>query len=186
MKPLVVATAALALAGCEVSSEFLQRMEVQPKYQYYEASEFFADGRAMRMPPPGTIAREQPAGNPALTTGRVAGQLVTTIPVKLDRAVLAHGQKKFNIVCAQCHGVLGDGNSVVAENMSLRLPPSLLSLAEKPSGHFYAAITEGYGLMPSFAGELNVQDRWAIVAYVRALQTARNTQLPAAPGQENR
>lgn len=183
---LFLGALALGTTGCEISSEFLQRMEVQPRYSYYEGNEFFEDGRAMRMPPPGTVAREHPAGNPALSTGRVGGQLVNTIPVKLDRTVLARGQKKFNIVCAQCHGVLGDGNSIVAENMALRLPPSLLNLAEKPSGHFYTAITEGYGVMPSFAGELTVQDRWAVVAYVRALQAARNTTLSGAPGQENR
>ena len=184
----LAAAAALSLTGCiQVDSEFLQRMEVQAKYQHYEASEFFADGRAMRTPPAGTVAREHPAGDPALTTGRVAGKFVTHFPLELNKEVLARGQKKYNIVCSQCHGVLGDGNSVVAENMALRLPPSLVTIADKPNGHFYAAITEGYGVMPSFAGEIPVQDRWAIVAYVRSLQTARGGKV-AAQGvpQENR
>jgi mono/diheme cytochrome c family protein len=184
----LAAAAALGLTGCiEVSSDFLQRMEVQAKYQYYEESDFHADGRAMRTPPQGTVPREHPAGDPALTTGRVAGKLVTHFPIALDKEVLARGQKRYNIVCAQCHGVLGDGNSVVAENMALRLPPSLVELADRPNGHFYAAITEGYGVMPSFAGEIPVKDRWAIVAYVRSLQTARGGKT-AAQGvpQENR
>ena len=93
----------------------------------------------------------------------------------MDKTLLQLGQKKYSIVCAQCHGVLGDGNSIVAENMGLRLPPSLLELADKPAGHFYTAITEGYGVMPSFSGELNTQERWAVVAYVRALQAARGS-----------
>lgn len=185
---LPLASVALAgCGGCSVPSDFLQRMEAQPKYEYYETSEFWADGKAMREPPEGTIPRERPVGNPALTTGRVNGQLVQAIPIELDNKVLALGQKKYNIVCAQCHGQLGDGNSIVAENMPLRLPPSLLELHQKPDGHFYAAINEGYGVMPSFAGELDTRERWAVVAYVRALQQARNTRVgQESPGQENR
>jgi mono/diheme cytochrome c family protein len=127
-------------------------------------------------------------GNPALTTGRVDGQLVNFVPLELDRKTLEVGQKKYNIICSQCHGRLGDGNSVVAENMALRLPPNLLELSGKPDGHFYAAINEGYGIMPSFAGELDVQERWAVVAYIRALQKARTTPVggPQPLPQENR
>jgi mono/diheme cytochrome c family protein len=194
MRPLLLSAAALALAGCDVSSDFLQRMETQPRYSYYEESEFFADGRAMRMPPDHTVSRQRPVGNPALTTGRMNGQFVVDMPIELSQPVLARGQKRYNIVCAQCHGVLGDGNSIVAENMALRLPPSLVDLQAKPNGHFFAAITEGYGVMPSFSGEIDIQDRWAIVAYVRALQAARTggsaATSPAGgvqpPPQENR
>lgn len=188
MRWLIPAAGLVALTGCDVSSEFLQRMEVQAKYEYYEASDFWADGRAMRTPPAGTVPRERPVGNPGISTGRTNGALVGNIPVEVDRALLTLGQKKYNIVCSQCHGVLGDGNSVVAENMSLRLPPSLLELQGKPAGHFYAAINEGYGVMPSFSGELDVRERWAVVAYVRALQAARNTRTDgqAPVPQENR
>ena len=190
MKRPILLAAALALTGCEVSSDFLQGMETQARYSYYEESDFWADGRAMRMPPAHTVSRQHPVGNPALTTGRLNGQFVVDMPIELNQAVLARGQKRYNIVCAQCHGVLGDGNSVVAENMALRLPPSLIDLQNKPNGHFYAAIAEGYGVMPSFSGEIDIQDRWAIVAYVRALQTARKSGAVAPPGaqppEENR
>jgi len=175
MRKLIPAVGLLALTGCEISSEFLQRMETQSKYEYYEASEFWADGRSMRAPPEGSIPREAKVGNPGMTTGRVNGTLVATIPVQVDKSLLQLGQKKYSIVCAQCHGVLGDGNSIVAENMGLRLPPSLLDLSNRPVGHFYTAINEGYGMMPSFSGELNTQERWAVVAYVRALQASRGT-----------
>ncbi len=187
MRWLIPAVGLAALTGCEVPSELLHRMEDQAKYEYYEASEFWADGRAMRIPPEGTIPREQPVGNPGLTTGRVGAQWVSAIPLQVDSKLLQLGQKKYNIVCSQCHGVLGDGNSVVAENMGLRLPPSLLELSNKPAGHFYAAINEGYGVMPSFSGELNTRERWAVVAYVRALQVARGARTGEQPlPQENR
>lgn len=188
MRYLIPAAGLLALTGCQIESEFLQRMESQAKYQHYEQSEFFADKRAMRVPPEGTVPREHPVGNPALTSGRVNGMLVQNIPMPVTREVLLAGQKQYNIVCAQCHGVLGDGRSIVAENMSLRLPPNLVDLGYKPAGHFYAAIAEGYGAMPSFSGEIEIEDRWAVVAYVRALQAARGAK-PAAPPavpQENR
>ncbi|MFY1826356.1 c-type cytochrome [Myxococcus fulvus] len=183
MRWLIPAAGLVALSGCDVPSEFLQRMEHQAKYEYYEASDFWADGRAMRQPPAHTIPRERFASVPEIkdpiarqtaVTGRTNGQPVATIPVMVDQALLTLGQRKYNIVCSQCHGVLGDGNSVVAENMALRLPPSLLELETKPAGHFYTAINEGYGVMPSFSGELDVRERWAVVAYVRALQEARN------------
>lgn len=187
MRWLIPAVGLMALTGCEVSSEFFQRMEVQSKYEYYEASEHWADGRAMRTPPEGTIPIERPVGTPGMSTGRVGTQLVSTIPVEVNHELLKLGQKKYNIVCSQCHGVLGDGNSIVAENMGLRLPPSLLQLSGKPSGHFYAAINEGYGMMPSFSGELNTTERWAVVAYVRTLQAARGATAGAQPlPQENR
>jgi mono/diheme cytochrome c family protein len=186
MSRLIPALGLLALTGCDVPSDFLQRMESQAKYEYYESSEFWADGRAMRTPPEGTIAREQPVGNPGITTGSTNGQLVTAIPVQVDKSLLLLGQKKYSIVCAQCHGVLGDGNSIVAENMGLRLPPSLLEVANKPAGHFFNAITLGYGVMPSFSGELNTQERWAVVAYVRALQAARGPSGEQNLPQENR
>jgi mono/diheme cytochrome c family protein len=127
MRTLIPALGLLALTGCEVPSEFLQRMETQSKYEYYEASEFWADGRAMRAPPEGTIPREAIVGNPGLTTGRLNGTPVATIPMQVDKSLLLLGQKKYSIVCAQCHGVLGDGNSVVAENIGPRAtstPPS--------------------------------------------------------------
>jgi mono/diheme cytochrome c family protein len=184
----LIPAAGLALTGCNVPSELLHRMEDQQKYEYYEASDFWADGRAMRTPPTGTIPRERPVGNPALTTGRENGQFVSYIPLELDRQVLELGKKKYNIICSQCHGRLGDGNSVVAENMAMRLPPSLVELAPRPDGYFYVAINEGYGIMPSFAGELNTKERWAVVAYIRALQRARAGKVgaPQTLPQENR
>src|SRR5690606_37231741 len=184
MRALWLGAALVLATGCDVDSRFWQRMEVQPKEKAYFESEFYADGRAMRQPPEGTISREAVAGNPALTEGAVDGQLVDVIPLELNENVLARGKKKFDIVCAQCHGQKGDGNSIVAENMGTRLPPDLLAIADRPAGYFYQAIAYGYGLMPSFAGELNVEDRWAVVAYIRALQKTQNVPLADAPAAE--
>lgn len=177
----LAALAGLFATACEVPSDWLHRMEKQAKYTYYEENDFFADRRAMRQPPEGTLPREQPAGNPALTTGMVAGQVVQEIPLELTPEILKRGRHKYEIVCAQCHGKLGNGDSIVAENMPLRLPPSLTALADKPAGHFYRAIAYGYGVMPSFAGEIRIEDRWAVVAYVRALQKSQNATVADVP-----
>ena len=184
MRAVMLGAAVLLVSGCDVDSRIFQRMEVQPKEKAYQESDFYADGRSMREPPEGSIPRERIAGNPAVTDGAEDGQLVQAIPMELTEAMLARGKKKYDIVCAQCHGQKGDGNSLVAENMGMRLPPDLLAIADRPSGHFYQAITYGYGVMPSFAGELKVEDRWAVVAYIRALQKTQNLPLADAPAAE--
>ncbi len=184
MRAVMLGAAVLLVSGCDVDSRIFQRMEVQPKDKWYQESDFYADGRAMRQPPEGTIPRERIAGKPAVTEGAEDGQLVQAIPVELSEEMLLRGKRKFDIVCAQCHGQNGDGNSIVAENMGMRLPPDLLALADRPAGHFYQAIAFGYGVMPSFAGELKVEDRWAVVAYIRALQKTQNMPLADAPAAE--
>jgi mono/diheme cytochrome c family protein len=183
MRRLALAAVALSLTGCELDNEVLQRMSTQPRYTWYQANEFYADQRAMREPPFGTVPRERTVGSPAITEGAVNGQLVSQIPIPVTEAVMRRGKLKYDVVCSQCHGPLGDGNSIVAENMALRLPPSLLALSDRPAGYFYQAITYGYGLMPSFAGEIRLEDRWAVVAYVRALQRSRNAPVAGAPAQ---
>ena len=178
---MLLATLSAMLSGCTCgdisSNEILQRMEVQKKYLPYKANDLFADGRAMRVPPLGTIARERPVGYPGLTTGTLNGELLENVPLPVTAELLARGHKKFEIVCATCHGLVGNGDSMVADNMPTRLPPSLIALQDKPAGFFYQAITLGYGLMPSFSGEIPIEDRWAVVAYVRALQLSQNLKL---------
>jgi hypothetical protein len=129
----------------------------------------------MRPPPEGTVPRERVRpGDRAFHTGLVNNEWVDKSPVKLSRELLALGKKRFEIVCAQCHGLLGDGHSTVADNMGSRLPPNLHEYRDRPDGFFFAAITQGYGYMPSFAGEIPAEERWAVVSYIRALQRARN------------
>jgi mono/diheme cytochrome c family protein len=137
----------------------------------------------MRTPPAGTVAYRS-ALDPVVATGLGPdGRPVATVPLPLTAATLARGRSRFEIICAACHGVLGDGESQVALNMSLRRPPSLHAYRDVPDGHVFRVITHGFGLMPSYAPALSVEDRWAVVAYVRALQLsqyAKVEQLPPA------
>jgi mono/diheme cytochrome c family protein len=139
----------------------------------------------MREPPQGTVPRERIVLNSALSAGKTGEpgheEYVTTIPLKVDRPLLALGQKRFNITCGTCHGPLGDGDSIVAHQMSLRPPPSLHKYTDRAPGYIYDVITKGFGMMASYAGELPVRERWAVVAYVRALQISQATPLEKAP-----
>ncbi len=167
----------LALTGCPR----LDPMQRQQKSKAYQASDRFADGLAMRHPPPGTVPYGPPL-DPVVATGRGPdGRPVPLLPVAVDAKLLARGRQRFDITCATCHGVLGDGESQVAMNMSLRRPPSLHQFRELPDGYIFQVITEGFGLMPSYATVLSVQDRWAVVAYLRALQLSQHATLDQVP-----
>jgi len=175
---------ACALLDACGDTTLVDPMERQPKGRAFAANPFFEDGRAMRPPPAGTVPRERIVQNPALTLGSVDGRDVAEIPVTLTRALLDLGHRKFDIYCATCHGLLGDGNSPVAANMSLRLPPNLHDRTGMAPGHYYQVISNGFGLMPGYAAELNVQERWAVVAYLRALQLSQSAPLTLAPPEE--
>jgi mono/diheme cytochrome c family protein len=109
--------------------------------------------------------------SPALGQGMVDNVYVDKNPVLLTTAFVEMGQRKFDVFCAPCHGVLGNGVSVVAQKMALRRAPSLVAdrIRDFPDGRIFRVITDGYGLMPKYSQELEVVERWAIVAYVRAL-----------------
>jgi mono/diheme cytochrome c family protein len=176
-----LAPLALVMTACGVDFE---RMLDQHKAQPFEASPFFDDGQSMRHPPRGTVPVTRVTGPRELVTGRnAAGNYVDTIPVTLDAALLDRGEDRFRIFCRTCHGPLGDGNSAVAENMKLRRPPSLheQKIRDFPPGRLFRVVTEGYGLMPSYAESLSLTDRWAVVAFVRALQLSQNVPLAELP-----
>ncbi len=167
----------LVLAACPR----LDPMQRQQKQKAYQASKIDPDGLGMRAPPAGTVAYRS-ALDPAVATGLGPdGRPVATVPLPLTPATLARGRSRFEIICAACHGVLGDGESQVALNMSLRRPPSLHAYRDVPDGHVFRVITHGFGLMPSYAPELSVEDRWAVVAYVRALQLSQYAKLEQLP-----
>jgi mono/diheme cytochrome c family protein len=179
LRPAALAAALATLAGCPA----LDPMQQQPKYEAYEASEFFGDGLAMRAPPAGTVPFRSIV-EPALATGRGPdGKPLAVAPVAPTAALLERGRQKYDVHCAVCHGLLGDGDSQVALNMSLRRPPSLHLYRDRPDGYLYQVIQEGFGLMPSYAHELSVEDRWAVVAYVRALQLSQNAPVDRLPGE---
>jgi mono/diheme cytochrome c family protein len=166
-----------------VASDAIDPMEQQAKYDPYERSRFFSDGRAMRRPPAGTVAREAPPATGLEATGLVDGGYATSIPLVLTRSMLDRGRDRFDIYCAACHGIVGDGVSVVAAKMELRPPPSLVGgdAATFPPGRVFQVATEGYGLMPSYRAQLTLEDRWAVVAYVHALVESQNARVASAP-----
>ncbi|HEY2406739.1 MAG TPA: cytochrome c [Polyangiaceae bacterium] len=194
---LALATIVLALcAACDNKNAFrtpdptLARMRAQRRVSPYAASSWFPDGRAMREPVADTVPVERlEPENIALETGRTGNGYLDRVPLPLTRELVTHGRQRFEQICATCHGVAGDGVSVVAEKMELRRPPSLheFRVRNLPPGQVFAEISRGFGLMPSYAGMLDVRDRWAIVAYLPALdlsQSARVSDLPASMRRE--
>lgn len=172
-----LASAALALAGCPR----LDPMNRQRKVEAYEPSTYWPDGLAMRHPPAGTVPHG-PLPPLEVSSGLGPdGLAVPRVPIPVDAKLLARGRARFEVTCAVCHGVLGDGESQVALNMSLRRPPSLHAFRDVPDGHIYRVISEGFGLMPSYAAELTLEERWAVVAYVRALQLSQHAALELVP-----
>ena len=176
-----VILATLAISAC--TCEDIDPMRRQPKYKAYQQNPLFADGRAMRTPPEGTVPRERVLGSIELTEGGTDAQPVAKIPIPVDAALLAQGRGRFEIYCATCHGILGDGDSIVARNMSLRPPPNLTAApySQRSVGSYYRTITYGFGLMAPYSGELSVKERWAVVAYLKALQRSQAGRLEDVP-----
>lgn len=181
---------AVLSASCDNRQAFhtpepgLERMLQQRRGDRYAASSFFADGRVMRTPPPFSVAREQPAvGDRKLETGRDADGYAKQLPVPTTRALLDQGHAAFDRVCATCHGVLGDGVSVVAEKMELRKPPSLheARIRDLAPGQVFEIVSVGYGLMPNLASLLDVDERWAVIAYLDALRLSQAAPVAALP-----
>ena len=139
----------------------------------------------MRPPPPGTVSREEYlAARENVGTGLTpAFTFVEKIPIPVDQALLELGRRNFDVVCATCHGIAGDGRSMVALNMSLMAPPTFHSekLRAKPDGYFFEVISNGFGAMPAQAWRFKPRERWAVVAYVRALQYSQHLPLAEAP-----
>lgn len=152
-------------------------MDVQPKYKPYRTSDWFLDKRSMRMPVEGTIARGELKLDTHLYEGKNGGQWVDSLPrsIVLNRKSMKQGQTAFNIHCAACHGQTGAGNGLVGKRMVVA-PTSLHSdyLYAQPLGHFYDVISNGIRTMPSYRHQISVEDRWLIVAYIRALQWSQN------------
>jgi len=183
-----VSLLSLGVAGCD--ENLLNPMHgEQPKVKAYEPSAFFEDGLAMRKPPAGTVPRDRITLNDKLLKGKVTGPdgndlYVTKVPLTVDTELMKRGQERFDIYCATCHGALGDGKSIVATQMALRPPPSLVEYRDRPIGYVYDVITNGFGLMASYEAQLPVEDRWAVVAYVRALQISQSQTVSDIPPEE--
>jgi len=168
----------LALTACPAWDP----MQRQQKYKAYQQSEYHPDGLAMRAPPAGTVQHHAAVDGPVLTGQGPDGKPLAASPVPPTPKLLAVGRKRYDIHCGLCHGVLGDGESQVALNMSLRKPPSLHLYRDVADGYLYQVVSQGFGLMPAYAAELSPEERWAVVAYVRALQLSQHAAVGQLPG----
>jgi len=149
-------------------------MHDAPRYEPLEASAFFTDGRASRMLVANTVARGQLKEDEHLYSGKIAGQLATEFPMPVTTEVMARGQERFNVFCSPCHSRRGDGTGMIVQR-GFRQPPSYHEerLVNAPVGHFFDVMTNGFGAMQDYSAQVPVADRWAIAAYIRALQLSR-------------
>jgi len=178
-KALLATAGALPLAGCR------QDMHDQPRFEPFEQSSSFADGRSARAQVTGTIARGQLQLDTLLHTGKTGDDAGTVFPFAITRSVLERGRERFEICCAPCHGLSGTADGIVVQR-GFRVPPSLHlpRLREAPPGHFVDVARQGFGTMYDQKERVGARDRWAIAAYIRVLQLSRNAKLEDVPAGE--
>ena len=167
---------AAALGGCR------QDMHDNPRYEPLERSDFFADGRSQRPLVPNTVPRGFLREDEHLYRGKVNGQLATEFPVPVNATLMLRGQEQYNAFCSPCHGRTGTGDGMVVRR-GYRAPTSFHDprLREAPPGYIFDVITNGFGAMPDYASQIPVQDRWAIAAFLKALQLSQNARLADVP-----
>ena len=191
---LTLASLGVFMAGCHTD------MWTQPKHHHpYQESDLFADGNSSRPRVEGTVVYGKARLDDGKFTGRENGELVKEIPAeltldgkKLDTrkdllAVIKRGKDRYHAFCSHCHGEAGDGKGMIAQRGFRNRPPATYHsdrLRSMPVGHFYDVITNGYGVMYSQSGRVAVDDRWAIVSYLRALQMSQNIQLDTLPADQ--
>ncbi len=160
-------------------------MQDQPRYKTFRESDFFDDRLSARPQVPNTVAQGQLNEDELLYTGMQNGQPANVFPFPITREVLRRGQDRFNIYCTPCHGRLGDGEGMIPQR-GFRKPPSyhIDRLRNAPVGHFFDVIKNGFGAMPDYAARVAPHDRWAIIAYIRALQLSQNARLEDVPENE--
>ena len=166
-----------------VLSACRQDMHDQPKYIPLRPSDFFADGRSARPLIEGTVARGYLDANVLLYTGKGPdGKPSNEFPMPVTKELLLRGQQRFNIYCSPCHDRTGNGNGMIVRR-GYRHPPTYHSdrLRQQPNGYFFDVITRGFGAMPDYAAQVQPEDRWAIVAYIRALQLSQQASINDVP-----
>ena len=171
----------ITLPGCELR----QAMYDQPRYEALEASPFFEDGLSARAPIEGTVARGQLQLDDHYYRGTVNGEIATKMPIAVTRKVLERGKQRYDIFCAPCHDRTGTGNGMIVKR-GLKQPPSYHEerLREAPIGYFFDVMTNGFGSMYSYSSRIPVDDRWAIAAYVRALQYSQSASFAELPPED--
>ena len=168
--------ATILLVGCD-------NMRQQPYQRPLTPSKFFADGTSYRTPPANTVARGQLREDAHFYQGIENGALAKTFPIEITPQVLARGQERYNIFCSPCHGLSGYGDGMIAQRGFKKTPPSFHDerLRTADVGHFFNAMTNGFGVMYDYADRIPPADRWAIAAYIRALQLSQHATLAEVP-----
>jgi hypothetical protein len=171
-----VVAALFMIAGCD---HLHQDMGNQPKNKPLSPSDFFADGRSVRMPVENTVSRSSMDNDQLMVT-----KDSTNFPMPVDDALLERGQERYRIFCSPCHGIQGDGSGMIVMR-GMKRPPTYHQdrLRQAPNGYIYDVITNGFGQMYNYAAQVPPRDRWAIVAYVRALQLSRNARVADLPAE---
>lgn len=175
-------TLPLGLLALLASTACRQDMHDQPRFKPLAKSDFYSDMRSARPPVEGTVARGQLHEDTYFYTGKVGNKPGDYMPFPVSEDVLARGQQRFNIYCAPCHSRVGDGKGMIVQR-GFTAPPSYHTdrLRNAPLGYFYDVITNGFGAMPDYASQIPPQDRWDIVAYIRALQLSQNANQADVP-----
>jgi Cytochrome C oxidase, cbb3-type, subunit III len=177
--------ACVGVAGLLLATGCRQDMHDQPKFIPLRESDFFADHRSVRPLVDGTVARGDVEGDGLLDTGKLDGQDATVFPFPVTWEVMARGQERFDIFCSPCHGRTANGDGMVVRR-GFRAPPSLHvdRLRQASLGHFFDVITNGFGAMPDYRDQVPVRDRWAIIAYIRALQASTAANVADVPAEK--
>jgi mono/diheme cytochrome c family protein len=167
------------VTGCALT------MRDQPRYEAFEQSTFFEDNASARPQVEDTVARGQLRADAHLYTGQLNNDFAPTFPFTVTQATLERGRERYNIFCSPCHGLAGDGHGTVVE-YGFKMPPSFHDpeLRAEPAGYYFDLITRGTRVMPSYAARIQPEDRWAIVAYIRALQLSQSADLSQVPPDE--
>ncbi len=173
---VLVVAASCAVAGCR------RDMHDQPKYIPLRASTFFPDQRSARPLVEGTVARGHLHDDPLLETGKIGNDDATVFPFAVDAGLLARGRERYDIYCSPCHGRTGAGDGMVVRR-GFRHPPSYHDdrLRNAPVGHFIDVMTNGFGAMADYRQQVEPRDRWAIAAYIRALQLSEHATIADVP-----
>jgi hypothetical protein len=180
---VLMLTACAGMTSRKPPIEVFDDMDRQPKYKPQQASGFFGDARTSRVPVPGSIARGQLREDDGYHTGIVNNMYIGKNPLPITREVLLRGQQRYNIYCSPCHDRAGEGKGIVAIRTPSWQPTNLQEDRQKQmaDGEIFSIITQGRRSMPAYRFQVPVDDRWAIVSYVRALQRTTNAKLEDIP-----
>jgi mono/diheme cytochrome c family protein len=171
---------AVLVAGCT------QQMAEQPRYDPLQASDFFPNGSSARPLPNGVIPVDYVSKDEWRDSGMINGKPADKFPFPIDAARMSRGQQRYNIYCSPCHDYIGTGDGMAARRGFQRKPVSFQTaeMREAPVGRFFDVMTNGFGAMPAYSNQISVEDRWAIAAYIRALQISQSATIDDVPANE--